>query len=218
MIKEGYKWLYHLHGAPSFTPRTQKKKIEPDEIQHYGNKNSGRYRRGSTNNDRVFISGTSKIHSKTDGYYRKKLPKPVKKQIDQLRKKGATILVGDAPGVDTMVQKHLYKKGYKNVEVYASGPSVRTNLDSGKKIGWNVNHVDTGSHQEMSKQWLAAKDKEMSKRATSGIAIILEEGSSATRRNVKRLLSAEKDVSVFQLNADGNDHWEDPKAALIKRK
>ena len=188
-----------------------------DEIEHYGNKNSGRYRRGSGKHpkgkhpDAVFISGTSKLKSKEDGYYRKSLPKEVTQQLDTLIQRKAKIMVGDCVGVDVAVQKYLYNKGYTNVEIYVSGQNVRNNADVNNKLGWKINHVDASKYEEGSKEWHAEKDKAMTKQATSGLAIVLENGSAATKKNVDRLMKNNKEVLVFQLNEDGADHWIDNK-------
>ena len=174
-----------------------------DEIQHYGNRNSGRYPRGSGKHpDKIFVSGTSKLHSKEDGYYRKTLPKEIAGHLDKLISKGSTILVGDCVGVDSAVQKHLFDKQYKNVEIYVSGDTVRNNADSDHKLGWKIHHVDASKYEEGSKEWHAEKDKLMSSHATSGLAVILDSGSSATRKNIDRLLNDNKNVDIYQLNAD----------------
>ena len=47
----------------------------------------------------------------------------------------------------------------------------------------------------------------MEKVSTEGLAVILDEGASATRKNIDRLLDNNKDVNVYQLNADGSDDW-----------
>lgn len=56
---------------------------------------------------------------------------------------------------------------------------------------------------EGSKEWLAKKDIEMSKDADSGIAVILDSGAAATRRNIDRLLQQNKDVYVYELSSRG---------------
>ena len=52
----------------------------------------------------------------------------------------------------------------------------------------------------MSSEWLAKKDKAMAKAADKGIAVILDEGSGATRNNIKRLQDKGKPVSVYQID------------------
>lgn len=152
----------------------------------------------------TFISGSSKTQSKDSPYYRRKLPKQVRSQIDERMKRGDRIIVGEAPGVDRQVQDYLKRKGYKNVEVYTSAKDPR--YLANKK--WKVNSVDASKYEEGSKEWLAEKDKAMTKVADEGIAVILDEGAKATRANIARMIEDYKDVSVYELSKSGkvNDH------------
>ena len=177
-------------------------------LAHYGvghlqGGNSGRYKWGSGKNPkqssgkRVFVSGSSKTQDKESGYYRQKLPKAVRQELDTKMKNGNTILVGDAPGIDRQVQDYLKEKKYKNVEVYGPGSEdVRYQADK----EWKKNLVDDPDHEKGSSEWLAAKDKAMSDAADEGIAVILDEGAKATRNNIARLMDDDKQVSVYELN------------------
>ena len=117
------------------------------------------------------------------------------------------VVVGDAPGIDRQVQDFLKKKHYKNVEVYGPGKQVR--YSANKK--WKTKPIDAPEYEPGSKEWLAKKDIAMSKVATEGLAIVLDEGAKATRKNVDRLIADNKDVKVYQLNASGKDEWIDKK-------
>lgn len=179
-------------------------------LAHYGvghlqGGHSGRYKWGSGKNPkqregsgkRVFVSGSSKTQDKESGYYRRKLPKAVRQELDAKMKNGDTILVGDAPGIDRQVQDYLKKKKYKNVEVYGPGSEdVRYQADK----RWKTNLVDDPDHEQGSSEWLAAKDKAMSDTADEGIAVILDKGAKATRNNIARLMDDDKQVSVYELN------------------
>lgn len=154
-----------------------------------------------TGKDTVFVSGSSKTQDKKSGYYRRKLPKGVRKDIDENIKLGNKFVVGDAPGVDRQVQKYLKKKHYNNVEVYGPGKQVR--YSASKK--WKTNAIDVPNAAPGSKEWLAAKDKVMQDISTKGIAVILDEGASATRKNIKALVEKNKDVRVYELGRDGKD-------------
>ena len=151
--------------------------------------------------DTVFVSGSSKTQDKKSGYYRRKLPKGVRQDIDENIKAGNKFVVGDAPGVDRQVQKYLKKKHYKNVEVYGPGKQVRYSADK----RWKTNAVDVPDAEPGSKEWLAAKDKAMQDISTKGIAVILDEGASATRKNIKALIEKNKDVKVYELGKGGED-------------
>lgn len=163
--------------------------------QRWGIKNGPPYPIGSSPR-KVFISGTSKIKLKDSGYYRKSLPKEITSKIDSYMKDNNHILIGDAPGIDTEVQKYLAKKGYRNVTVYTiSEGKPRAYWDDGH-LGWGIKNVK-GTEQ-------VDKDKAMSEDAHTGFAVILEDGAKATRNNVERMRKDNKDVEVVQLNKDGS--------------
>ena len=159
-------------------------------VRRYQNYDGTRIKSGT-----VFVSGSSKTQFKDSPYYRKNLPKGVTDSLDQHMKKYDKIIVGDAPGIDRQVQDYLKSKNYKNVEVYGPGKQVRYSADD----KWKTNPIDS-NYEEGSKEWLAEKDKMMSKVATEGIAVILPEGSSATRKNIDRLIEDNKKVRIFELN------------------
>lgn len=146
--------------------------------------------------DTVFISGSSKTEDKKSEYYRKQLPKEVKKKIDEYLKSGDKIIVGDAPGIDRQVQRYLKKAGYDNVEIYGPGKQVR--YTANKK--WKTNPIDASEFEYMSPEYLRKKDIAMTNASTKGLAIVLENGgAAATRRNVQRMLQQNKQMSVFEL-------------------
>lgn len=172
-----------------------------DFLAHYGVKGM---RWGVRKSDRtVFVSGSSKTQSKDSGYYRKKLPKDIQKALKQYMKEDVKIIVGDAPGIDRQVQDFLKKRHYKNVEVYGPGKQVR--YSANKK--WKTNPIDAPEFEPGSKEWLAKKDIAMEKAATEGLAVVLDEGAKATRKNVERLIANNKDVKVYQINKTGKDEW-----------
>lgn len=179
---------------------------KPSTPVHYDNKNDPRFKQT------VFVSGSSKTQNEDSLYYRKELPKEIRKELDRYVKDGDTILVGDAPGVDRQVQDYLNSKNYNNVEVYGPGKQVR--YSANKK--WKENPIDDPDHEEGSTEWLAKKDEAMAERASDGIAIILDEGAKATRKNVGRLADMGKNVSVYQLNKNGLDldRWFDENELL----
>lgn len=153
---------------------------------------------------KVFVSGSSKTTDPNSGYYRKKLPGQVRKSLKTAMKNGEQILVGDAPGIDSQVQDYLKSKKYQNVTVYGPGNKARYVADN----KWDTKTVNDQDHEPMSKEWLAKKDEAMAKDADRGIAVILDEGSSATRKNIERLIEQYKDVDVYELNKNkSRDGW-----------
>ena len=184
---QGMKWGIRRYQNPDGSLTEEGKK-------HYG--------KGS--NETLFVSGSSKTQNKESEYYRKNLPKEVIKQLNDSIKKGEKIVVGDAPGVDRQVQDYLNKLGYKRVEIYSPGKETRYSANS----DWKVNHIDS-DHEPGSPEWLAAKDKIMANVATKGLAVVLDEGSKATKNNVQRLIEQKKNVSVYELSKNGKkeDKW-----------
>lgn len=156
--------------------------------------------------DRVFISGSSKTQLQDSPFYRKDLPKQVTNKIDSYISGGKRILVGDAPGIDTQVQKYLANKEYKKVVIYTTEDEPRANADYFGKLGWKVNKISSKKKELQDR--LVDKDIAMSKDATEGFAITIENGSRATRNNIDRMNSQGKEVDVFQLNSDGKDDWD----------
>lgn len=179
-----------------------------DYLQHHGVKGqkwgiqNGPPYPVSSSNDTVFISGSSKTQFKDSGYYRNGLSKDIKSKINDYISKGDKIIVGDAPGIDRQVQNYLKSKGYNNVVVYGPGTKVRYNAN--KK--WKTNPIDAPEFEPGSSEWLAKKDKAMTDASTKGLAIILDEGAKATRRNVQRLIEQNKDVTVYELNKNGKEY------------
>jgi len=60
-------------------------------------------------NKKVFIGGSISI---------RKLPKLVLDKLNNIINKQFDILIGDAPGVDTLVQQYLFENNYLNVTVF----------------------------------------------------------------------------------------------------
>lgn len=180
-----------------------------DFFAHYGVKGMkwGVRKKRPVSNDVLFVSGSSKTQDKTSPYYRRKLPKFVKKQLKNAMKNRDTIVVGDAPGIDRQTQDYLKKKHYDNVEIYGPGKKVRYTAD--KK--WKTHPIDDPDHEPMSSEWLAKKDIAMTNRATKGVAVILDEGSKATRNNIKRMQAQKKGSRTFIYEL-----YPTPKHQLIK--
>lgn len=173
---------------------------------------SGRYPLGSGKKT-VFVSGSSKTQDESSEYYRKKLPKAIRSKLNDKMRRGDKIVVGDAPGIDRQVQDYLNAKEYSNVEIYGPGKKVRYTANS----KWKTNPIDAPEFEEGSKEWLAKKDIVMSTIADEGIAVILDEGAKATRKNIERMLSSGKPVSVYELNKASKelDRWLDKYGDIV---
>ena len=194
-----------------------------DELMHYGvskdngapGRGSGRYPKGSGKRPfqregkekRVFVSGSSKTQFDDNPYYRKELPKPIRDELDKFVKESAGIIVGDAPGIDRQVQDYLKSLDYQNVTVYGPGKQVRYNANP----KWAARPIDAPEFEEGSKEWLSKKDIAMTNDSTEGLAVILDEGAKATRKNVARMKEQGKEVKVYELSKEAQefDHWVD---------
>lgn len=151
-------------------------------------------------NSRLFVSGSSKTQDDSSPY-RRDLPEGVKEVLKDYMSKNAKILVGDAPGVDRQVQDFLNEQAYKNVVVYGPGKQVRYMANN----TWKNKQYDS-NYEPYSPEWLAKKDRAMSRSATEGLAITLDEGSKATKNNVKRMVDKGKNVRVYELSSKGRKH------------
>lgn len=186
---KGMKWGVRRYQNPDGT-------LTEEGYKHYGYKQYRSY----GDPEVVFVSGSSKTQFKDSGYYRKKLPRAVRKELDKEMKAGSRIVVGDAPGIDRQTQDYLAEKKYDNVEIFGPGKGqVRYSANK----NWKQTTVDVPGTKEMSSEWLAGKDFVMQSISTKGIAVILDEGSKVTRNNVERLIDQYKGVYVYQLDKRG---------------
>lgn len=156
--------------------------------------------------DRVFLSGSSKMQTTNSGFYRKVIPKSIRDSLDDIRRNGARVLIGDAPGFDSMVQDYFAANGYRKVDIYVTGDEVRKNADADGKLGWRVHHIDGGGYEKGSAEWHAEKDRAMTKDSTQSLAVVIENGASATRRNIQRSMQSGKPVLSFELSSKGSDY------------
>lgn len=172
-------------------------------VRRYQNEDGSRTKAGKLRRKKraVFISGSSKTETRDSPYYREDLPDEVKRVLDKCMDEKVKVIIGDAPGIDRQVQRYLNDAGYKKVHVYGPGKKVRYSANS----KWKKHPIDDPDHEPGSKEWLAKKDIAMERAATEGLAVILDEGSSATRKNIERLSSNGKSTMVYQLNRDGKD-------------
>ena len=178
--------------------------IRDDELYHYGRSikdgapgvGTGNWRRNS-----VFISGSSKTQDEASDFYRKDLPEKIRLKVDEYISRKKHILVGDAPGIDRQIQNYLKDKQYKRVRVYSPGTEARYLADENwKNVKVNVRDAEAGS-----KEWLAGKDKAMRRDSEEGMAVVIPNGASATRRNIYDFIEKNKNVTVFELNNEVGD-------------
>lgn len=102
---------------------------------------------------------------------------------------GASFVVGDAPGVDTIVQGYLSKAGWSRVTVYCMN-YARNNIGGWPMAKHKAPAGVTG------RAWHAIKDRAMDAAATDGV-MIWNGTSSGTRDNILALLGADKPCTVW---------------------
>lgn len=133
---------------------------------------------------RVFISGSIKI---------KKVDENVLSRIDNIVNKSEyQIIIGDANGVDSSIQKYLNKMQSKSVTVYCSGNKPRNNIGS-----WNIKKIKSDAHAG-TREFYTAKDIEMAQDCDYGF-MIWDVKSTGTLNNVIELLKRKK-ISLIYLD------------------
>lgn len=129
----------------------------------------------------IFISGSISI---------KKLDDEVINRLKNIMNRKCKVIIGDANGVDSMIQNIMSKENYKNVEVYCSGKYPRNNI--GK---WNVKNVYTNAPSK-SRSFYTAKDLLMAHDCEYGM-MVWDEKSKGTLKNVEELTSQQKKSIVY---------------------
>jgi hypothetical protein len=121
------------------------------------------------------------------------LPTSVYSRIDNIIKNQFRIYVGDAPGVDVLVQNYLKEKEYKNLTVFYS---FNNNKNCRNNVGNWLTHAVPAHSSKSLRQFYQEKDKVMTEKATWGM-MIWDGKSQGTFANIKRLLAINKQVLVF---------------------
>lgn len=129
----------------------------------------------------VFIAGSLSI---------KNLDRKVKERIDKIVASQFGVVVGDADGADTSIQRHLVNTGETEATVFCSGTTPRNNLGN-----WPVEVVST-LHLAGSRKFFTAKDLRMAEVADFGL-MIWDAKSTGTLSNVIELLARKKKSAVF---------------------
>jgi len=130
---------------------------------------------------KVFIAGPRTVNTLCD---------IVTDRMVGLSRNYATILVGDARGVDNLVQQCFADLNYKNVIVYASNGEARHNI--GK---WDVQIVTTGEKTK-GFDFYACKDRKMAEDADYGF-MIWNGNSKGTLNNMINLIKFDKEMLIY---------------------
>jgi len=130
---------------------------------------------------KVFIAGARAVSA---------LNESVKARLNNIFSKNYTVIIGDANGVDSAVQKYFSHLNYQNVIVYASEGKPRNNIGN-----WEVRKVEVPIRAK-GFSYYAAKDKAMADDADYGFMIWNGE-SKGTLTNIVNLLKLDKKSLVY---------------------
>ncbi|MCH5323147.1 MAG: hypothetical protein J1E31_06225 [Helicobacter sp.] len=135
---------------------------------------------------KIFICGSIAI---------KELNETIKKKLDDVIEKKYDVLVGDAEGIDKMVQEYLGKR-YKNVTIYHIGDKPRNCISrdfSLKHINYDEKLDDKKNKQREKQQF---KDRKMIE--DCDISYCIWNGKSkGTYENIIKILDEKKDIEIY---------------------
>ena len=118
----------------------------------------------------------------------------VRQRLDRVIKKDLAVLIGDANGVDKLVQQYFQECNYNQVEVFYMEGVCRNNLG-----GWPTRPISAlNSRRDFS--YYSTKDKAMADEASVGF-MIWDGKSIGTLTNVFRLISQNKKVVVYTVTS-----------------
>lgn len=129
----------------------------------------------------VFIAGSIKI---------KHLDPQFVERIENIVNDDLEVVVGDANGADTSIQRELLRLGADKVTVYCTGEVPRNNVGN-----WKIKRIQS-SAEPGSRAFFTAKDIEMASQAEFGL-MLWDAASTGTLNNVFELLSRDKITVVF---------------------
>ncbi|SDK53638.1 hypothetical protein SAMN05192566_1566 [Methylophilus rhizosphaerae] len=130
---------------------------------------------------KVFISGSISIDN---------LDAKVIERIGNIVESNYQVLIGDAGGVDSAIQKHLLSRQTNNVVVYCAGEEPRNNLGN-----WIVERISTFA-KPGSRAFFTSKDLKMAEVCDYGL-MIWDTKSTGTLANILELLKQSKYSLVF---------------------
>src|SRR5260370_8793732 len=128
----------------------------------------------------VFIGGSRAVS---------KLNAVIRGRLDDLIKRGCTILIGDANGADKAVQTYFATKHYTNVIVFCM-EECRNNIGV-----WPTRSIEPPAGSR-GFSYYAAKDFVMAEAAQSGV-MIWDAKSTGTLQNMLNLIAAGKRTLVY---------------------
>jgi adenine-specific DNA-methyltransferase len=141
----------------------------------------------------IFVGGSRSIAH---------LPAAACERLDNIVASGAHVVIGDAAGADSAVQRHLLASGYRAVEIFASEGRPRHNLGDWPVRAVAVEGVRSGY------AFFAAKDRAMAEVADFGL-MIWDGKSPGTVLNILRLLGHGKKAVLIEAPGGGATTFRD---------
>ncbi|GEM_PF-899279 len=132
---------------------------------------------------KVFVSGSIAVKS---------LPPEVRRRLDALIAQEARILVGDAPGVDALVQRYCAARDYTHVEVFTISEPPRTIASE----RFAVRKIEVPDAVKRARERQAFKDRAMT-RACDASFVVWDGKSKGSFANITRAFDAGKRVTVY---------------------
>ena len=132
---------------------------------------------------KVFISGSISI---------KKLPILVRNSLDIIIQKNIQVLIGDADGVDLLIQEYLKQKSYFNTVIYSIYSSPR-NLASKE---FKTKYIEVSDRIKKERERQEYKDRKMTE--DSDFSLIVWDGlSKGSFKNILRAIDMNKKSRVY---------------------
>ena len=129
----------------------------------------------------VFIAGPRQVLNLED---------PIQERLHNIYEQGFTVLVGDAKGIDTSIQRYFYNLKYENIKVFASQGKARNNIGN-----WAVENVLVADNYK-GFDYYAQKDKAMATEANFGF-MIWNGKSKGTLNNIINLTKYKKQTLIY---------------------
>jgi len=138
--------------------------------------------------NKVFISGSISI---------KKLPQEVKNSIDKIINQNFEILVGDASGIDTLIQNYCLSLNYFNVTIYSISMLPRYKASENFK----TKYIEVSNSIKKERERQQQKDRAMTMDSEFTFAI-WDGKSKGTYDNILRGLENNKKIKVYLSKKD----------------
>jgi len=143
--------------------------------------------------NKVFISGSISI---------KKLPQEVKNSIDKITEQNIEILVGDADGIDTLVQNYCLSLNYYNLTIYSIYILPRYKADE----KFNIKYIEVSNSIKKERERQQEKDKIMTIDSEFTFTI-WDSKSKGSYANILRGLDNNKKIKIYLSNKNLDNNF-----------